>query len=88
MPANKIKIEPALTRRYKKQTAKKNKGKKISCKILIVCEGEKTEPNYFRSFENLSNGSLIYEIVIEGGGIRSDERRVGREGLSECMWEW
>lgn len=23
----------------------------VVCRILIVCEGEKTEPNYFRSFK-------------------------------------
>ena len=35
MPANKIKIEPALARRYAKQAARKKKQKKMSCRIQI-----------------------------------------------------
>lgn len=26
---------------------------KVRCRILIVCEGEKTEPNYFKSFDQM-----------------------------------
>ena len=44
----------------------------IRCKVLIVCEGEKTEPNYFRSFHMMKNQSdLVYEIKSEGGRINT-----------------
>lgn len=36
--------------------------------FLIVCEGEKTEPNYFKSFPK-QVGKIIYDIEFEGGGI-------------------
>lgn len=41
-----IKIDNALQKRheYKKN---KRKARTVICRILIVCEGEKTEPNYF-----------------------------------------
>ena len=44
----------------------------VRCRILIVCEGEKTEPNYFRSFSMIANSSgLVYEINTAGGGINT-----------------
>lgn len=44
----------------------------VRCRILIVCEGEKTEPNYFRSFSMMANSSgLVYEINTAGGGINT-----------------
>jgi hypothetical protein len=71
MPANKIKIEPALQRRFARQTIRKNKQKRTSCKFLIVCEGEKTEPNYFKSFPLINNGSYVYELEVYGGKINT-----------------
>lgn len=42
----------------------------IRCSILIVCEGEKTEPNYFKSFSMMKNSSgFVYEVFTDGGGI-------------------
>ena len=42
----------------------------IRCSILIVCEGEKTEPNYFKSFSMMKNSSgFVYDISTDGGGI-------------------
>lgn len=42
----------------------------IRCHVLIVCEGEKTEPNYFRSFSMMENSSgLVYQVNTEGGKI-------------------
>jgi hypothetical protein len=67
MPANRIKIEPALLRRYEKQ-AQKRKPRQIVCKILIVCEGTQTEPNYFKAFKKFNRGTCVYEIDIEGEG--------------------
>ena len=44
----------------------------IRCHVLIVCEGEKTEPNYFRSFSMMKNSSgLDYEVSTAGGGINT-----------------
>ena len=50
--ARKIKIDNAVLkhRQYQKRTHKKVD---ITCSILIVCEGEKTEPNYFKAFLSL-----------------------------------
>lgn len=67
MPANRIKIDNAVLKRYKKQSAKRNK-RIISCNILIVCEGTKTEPNYFSAFKELNRGTVVYNIEIEGRG--------------------
>lgn len=44
----------------------------IRCRVLIVCEGEQTEPNYFRSFNMMKNSSgLVYEVSCDGGGINT-----------------
>ena len=44
---------------------------KVRCRILIVCEGEKTEPNYFKSFDQMQYGSVVYNIECEGGKINT-----------------
>lgn len=61
--ANKIKIDNALLKRQKRKIAKTQKGKKISCRILIVCEGTKTEPNYFRQFRIGENSHFLSMIL-------------------------
>lgn len=67
MPANRIKLEPALVRRYARQ-AQKRKRRQIVCKILIVCEGTKTEPNYFNAFLSYNRGTVVYDIDVKGLG--------------------
>ena len=67
MPANRIKLEPALERRYARK-AQRRKSRQIVCKILIVCEGTKTEPNYFEAFKNLNGGTIVYDIDVRGLG--------------------
>lgn len=67
MPANRIKLEPALERRYARK-AQRRKSRTIICNILIVCEGTKTEPNYFKAFQKLNRGTVVYNIEIEGRG--------------------
>lgn len=43
---------------------------RIRCRVLIVCEGSKTEPNYFNSFSMMKNSSsFVFEVFPEGGGI-------------------
>ena len=44
---------------------------KVRCHILIVCEGEKTEPNYFKSFDQMRHGDVVYEIECDGGKINT-----------------
>jgi hypothetical protein len=70
MPANRIKIEPALLRRYEKQ-AQKRKPRQIVCKILIVCEGTKTEPSYFKAFKKFNQGTYVYDIDVKGEGVNT-----------------
>ena len=67
MPANRIKLEPALERRYARQ-AQRRKERRIVCKILIVCEGTKTEPNYFEAFKSFNQGTIVYDIDVKGLG--------------------
>lgn len=44
----------------------------IRCRVLIVCEGKKTEPFYFNSFSMMKNSSsLVFDINTEGGGINT-----------------
>ncbi len=40
----------------------------IHCRVLIVCEGKKTEPNYFQSFHMMQHGGIVFEIETEGKG--------------------
>jgi hypothetical protein len=65
--ARTIKLDNALQKRFAKQ-AKKSKSRDLVTYFLIVCEGEKTEPNYFKSFPK-KVGKFIYDIEFEGGGI-------------------
>ncbi len=68
--ARTIKIDNALQKRFAKQEKKSKKSKKrdLVTYFLIVCEGEKTEPNYFKSFPK-QVGKVVYDIEFEGGGI-------------------
>lgn len=65
--ARTIKIDNALQKRFA-QKVKRNKPRELVTYFLIVCEGEKTEPNYFKSFPK-KVGKFIYDISFEGGGI-------------------
>ncbi|MBR4690218.1 MAG: RloB domain-containing protein [Bacteroidales bacterium] len=70
MPANRIKLEPALERRYARQ-AQRRKQRQIVCKILIVCEGTKTEPNYFEAFGTYNRGTVVYDVDVKGLGANT-----------------
>lgn len=65
--ARTIKIDNALKKRFAKQKPK-SKPREIIAYFLIVCEGEKTEPNYFKAFPK-QVGKYIYDLEFEGGGI-------------------
>ena len=64
--ARTIKIDNALQKRFSKQEKKKKK--ELVSYFLIVCEGEKTEPNYFKSFPR-KIGKIVFDLELDGGGI-------------------
>jgi hypothetical protein len=70
--ASTIKIDNALQKRFAKAEQKKQKEYKKELKVyfLIVCEGEKTEPNYFESFPK-STGSIVFDLTFDGGGLNT-----------------
>lgn len=43
----------------------------VVCRILIVCEGKATEPNYFRAFNQIARGGTVYDISCEGTGFNT-----------------
>lgn len=65
-----IKIDEALQKKFSKGVQKKSKEgtRDLKTYFLIVCEGEKTEPNYFKSFPP-KVGSFVYDLTFDGGGI-------------------
>ncbi len=68
--ANKIKLETALQKReFCKTDAQRKVGtRELRAYFLIVCEGAKTEPNYFKSFPKMA-GNLVFDLTFDGGGI-------------------
>jgi hypothetical protein len=65
--ARTIKIDNSLRKKFASKGSKQ-KSKDIVVHFLIVCEGAKTEPNYFSSFTP-AVGKFVYDIQFEGGGI-------------------
>lgn len=72
MSANRIKLDPVLERRYARKK-KRRESRLIVCNILIVCEGEKTETNYFKAFKNFNKGTFVYDINVVGLGKNTIE---------------
>ena len=66
MTAKKIKINNAFAK-FKKQSQRREP-KVIRCSVLIVCEGTKTEPNYFEAFTEKQQGVIVYDIEVKGLG--------------------
>lgn len=66
------KMDQKLTDRFSKKSGNKRKEgvKEMRIFFLIVCEGAKTEPNYFRSFPGQIN-NVVYELQFDGGGINT-----------------
>lgn len=46
----------------------RRRARTVVCRILIVCEGEKTEPNYFKSFNKTRRGVFVYDVEARGEG--------------------
>jgi len=63
-----IKIDNILQKRYAYKKPKQQGNRQLKAYFLIVCEGEKTEPNYFKGFPQ-KNGKIIFDIQFDGGGI-------------------
>ncbi len=65
-------------KRYAKRSLKRRE-RPIRCKILIVCEGTKTEPNYFKAFKSRNQGTVVYDI--EAIGLGRDPMSVVDKGI-------
>lgn len=66
--ANRIKIDNSILKKQKKKEEKQTRKKQMSCQILIITEGEKTEPNYFNHFATKNNDYFVYEVECDGTG--------------------
>ena len=69
--ARKIKVDNAILKRRAYKSGKKDIGKKKPREyILIVCEGGKTEPNYFEAIKDTFSKKNLetYSIEVEGTG--------------------
>ncbi|TAE49877.1 MAG: RloB domain-containing protein [Bacteroidetes bacterium] len=70
--ARKIKIDNAeLKRRTRQETRRKVGGRTERKYHLIVCEGEKTEPNYFLAWKRKLPRGVVEYIEIEGKGANT-----------------
>ena len=67
--ARTIKIDNVLQKRFS-HSKKKRKNRELKVYFLIVCEGEKTEPNYFNSFPKKVE-RVVYDIECEGKGYNT-----------------
>ncbi|GAP72698.1 RloB family protein [Candidatus Symbiothrix dinenymphae] len=63
-----IKIDNALQKKFAYKSNKKKASRDVRVFFLIVCEGEKTEPNYFKSFPK-QIGNIVLDVKCDGGGI-------------------
>ncbi len=71
--ANIIKIDNAVLKRNNRvEKKRKENTKEIRVYFLIVCEGEKTEPNYFKSFKN-NVKTFIFSIETLGEGSNTKD---------------
>ena len=66
MAAKKIKIDKALAKFGKQSQSREQKV--IRCSVLVVCEGTKTEPNYFEAFAKKQQGIIVYDVEVRGLG--------------------
>ena len=68
--AKKMTLETALQKgKFAKIELPSKEGtRELRAFFLIVCEGAKTEPNYFKSFPKMA-GNLVFDLTFDGGGI-------------------
>ncbi|MDX1908110.1 MAG: RloB family protein [Bacteroidia bacterium] len=68
----KIKVDKADLRQATRQaTLRKTSGRSERKYHLIICEGEKTEPNYFKTLKHKLPRGVIEYIEIEGTGTNT-----------------
>ncbi|MCI4443627.1 MAG: RloB domain-containing protein [Lentimicrobium sp.] len=71
--ANIIKIDNAILKRTARvEKKRKEKTREVRVYFLIVCEGEKTEPNYFKSFKT-NVKSFVFTIDTLGEGSNTKD---------------
>ncbi|MDD5151586.1 MAG: RloB family protein [Flavobacterium sp.] len=71
--ANIIKIQNHLAKRERTKEKKRSvETKEVRVYFLIVCEGEKTEPNYFKSFKT-NVKSFVFTIDTLGEGSNTKD---------------
>ena len=71
--ANSIKIDNSVLKRTARvEKKRKEKTREIRVYFLIVCEGEQTEPNYFKSFKT-NVKSFVYTIDTLGEGSNTKD---------------
>ena len=71
--ANIIKIDNAILKRHNRvEKKRKERNKEVRVYFLIVCEGEKTEPNYFKSFKT-NVKYFVYTIETLGEGSNTKD---------------
>ncbi len=75
--ANIIKIDNAVLKRTARvERKRKEKTREIRVYFLIVCEGEQTEPNYFKSFKsNVKSYVLTIDAVGEASNTKDLVKR-------------
>lgn len=68
--AKRKQLDKNLTDKFSKKTSRQRREgvKELKVFFLIVCEGEKTEPNYFRSFPGQVE-EFVFDLQFGGGGI-------------------
>lgn len=68
--AKKLQLKTAIEKGKfaKVETPRKEGTRELRAFFLIVCEGSKTEPNYFKSFPKMA-GNLVFDLTFDGGGI-------------------
>lgn len=67
--AKKIELTAQLIKNFAKKST--NRQHYVVSRILIVCEGEKTEPNYFKAFHQFNNGIFVVDLDFDGGGVNT-----------------
>ena len=77
MAAKRIKIDNASSK-FRRQSQKREQ-KVIRCSVLIVCEGTKTEPNYFEAFAEKQQGVIVYDIEVKAIAM-------GQKNSIEVAW--
>ena len=75
--ANIIKIDNSVLKRNARvEKKRKERVKEVRIYFLIVCEGEKTEPNYFKSFKtNVKSFVCTIDTLGEGSNTKDLVKR-------------